>query len=111
MAGKRTCSLSGVSSLESDAVAPLGDPAHEADSPLCLFASGNVVLEESEPPLHLRLGERRSEVTQDVVGVVPAAMDPTKFSSEHLSLEEQRVSTSRGGKGRDGSEVDVARIP
>ena len=45
--------------LESDAVAPLGDPAHEADGPLRLFSSGNVVLEESEPSLHLRFSEPR----------------------------------------------------
>ena len=95
--------------LESDAVAPLGDPAHEADGPLRLLPSGHVVLEESEPCLHLRFGEPRSEVTQDVVGVIAASTEPTELSFEDLGLEHRRVPSSLGGKGRSGIEVDVAR--
>ena len=100
--------------LESNAVAPLGDPAHEADGPLCLFASGNVVLEEPEPYLHLRLGEPRSEVTQDVVGVIPASMDPTKFSLECLSLEKRlsrRPVDAKVGMGSKSTSPEPVSVP
>ena len=57
-----------------------------------------MVLEEPEPAFHLRLGEPRSEVTQDVVGVVPAATEPTELSLEYLGLEQRGVPASRRGE-------------
>ena len=115
IAGRSTCSLSGVLVLESDAVAPLGDPAHEADGPLCLFASGHMVLEESEPSLQLRFGELRSEVTQDIVSVIAASTESTEFSFEHLGLEHRaclwRPFVAKVGVGSKSTSPEPAIVP
>ena len=86
--------------LESDAVAPLGDPAHEADGPLRLFSSGTVVLEDAEPSLHLGFSEPRPEVVQDIVSIIAASTEPAELGFEYLGLENRPVRAPLRGKGR-----------
>ena len=60
-----------------------------------------MIFKESEPTFQLRFGEYRTELTQDVVGVISATMDSTKFSPERLGVEERFVSESHGCERRE----------
>ena len=69
-----------------------------------------MVLESAEACLQLRLGEPRSEVTEDIVSVIASPMQSTEFSFEDFGFEHRLVSMSSGCKGRDGVKGHVTRI-
>ena len=68
-----------------------------------------MLFEESEPALHLRAGEAWPEVTEDVVGVIAAAMDSTKLSSKRLGIQECGFLEPDGCEPRGRVKREIAR--
>ena len=68
-----------------------------------------MILEESEATLHRRVGEPRSQATEDVVGVIATAMDPAEFSSERFGIQESASRGARWMRTSGADQGDVAR--